>query len=222
MPDGQRVVWVTRDSSGSHIRRQRWDGSGVPEEILAPQPKPVTAVVPAPVANRFAIVTTPNNFDISIADGERAADMRRFVGTPVAEGGPRFSPDGKWVAYFSDATGQREVYVAAASGEGTPHQVSIGGGAEPVWARTGSTLYYRGGGKLIAAQLQLAPTFVVTGRTPLFEDHFRASAGFAAYDVAADGKSFIMLGNRAETAQKLVVVNNWAEELKERMTAARR
>ena len=66
--------------------------------------------------------------------------------TDANERAPAYSPDGRWIAYVSDGeTGDDDqVYVRAAAGNATvePLRVSVAGGTEPVWARTGSLLFF--------------------------------------------------------------------------------
>ena len=219
MADGERVVWMVRDSSGWRVRRQRWDGTGRPEELFADE-RDITRVSPSPSGNGFAVVKSGRFSDLYFADGEPPAKPRPLVVTPSGEGGPRISPDGRWVAYYSDESGQREVDVIAASGEGGRHQISTNGGAEPVWAPDGKTLYYRAAAKLVAAGIATTPAFTVTGRTELFADRFRGSGSDADYDVSRDGKTFVMIGSSSEGSQRIVVVTGWLDELRARMAQA--
>jgi hypothetical protein len=129
-----------------------------------------------------------------------AAEVR-LVPVPYTPGGParlllqqyagyrqqRPSPDGRWLAYVSDETGAREVYVQQIRGPGGRYLVSAGGGVEPVWAPGGTELFYRGGGALVAARLATAPEFTVLRRDTLFAMDARFYPTEAAYDVTPDG-----------------------------------
>ena len=70
-------------------------------------------------------------------------DPEPFLVTPFEEGAPMFSPDGRWMAYVSDESGQTEVYVRPYPGPGPRFTVSTTGGREPLWSRDGSELFYR-------------------------------------------------------------------------------
>ena len=61
------------------------------------------------------------------------------------------SPDGRWLAYTSDGTGRREIWVRPYPGPGAPARVSPDGGAEPRWSRDGGTLYYLHGRTMLGA-----------------------------------------------------------------------
>ena len=223
MADGERVVWIFRDSTGMHVRRQRWDGTRTPETLFGGEHN-ILSVVPSPVDNRFVVVKQAGFADLYVAEGDPPSQLHPLVVTPRTDAGARFSPDGHWVAYFSLESGQSEVYVIAASGDGGRHQISTEGGIEPMWAPDGKTLYYRAGGKMIAAGILTSPAFTVTRREAVFTDRFFRSGNMtvASYDVSRDNKTFLMIGSSGEAAQRIVVVTGWLDELKERMAQAAR
>src|SRR5262249_44958019 len=82
-----------------------------------------------------------------------------FLQTPANEGGPTFSPDGRWLAYQSDESGRWEIYVRPFPSPGGKVQISTEGGAEPVWARNGRELFYRNGRKMMVTALETKPMF---------------------------------------------------------------
>jgi Tol biopolymer transport system component len=214
MPDGERVIWTNSDSSRREIRRQKWDGTGR-AEVLFPRKLNLISVLPAPTGHKFAVVSGSSAGDVAIAEGDPPTSSRDLVVTAFAEGGPQFSPDGNWVAYYSDASGRREVYVTSASGDGARQQVSAAGGNEPHWSHDGKTLFYRGGGRMMAAKIVTTPAFAVTSRTSLFADLFSSRGGVATYDVARDDKSFLMV-SRGDGRERIIVVTGWLRELKAR------
>ena len=215
MADGERVAWMNSDS-GRHARWQKWDGTGRPEQFLTNVPRPAV-VHPSPAGNGFAITTSNNNIDV--VDADKPSVVRSLVATPAQDGGARISPDGKWVVYYSDESGRREVYVTSFAGGGGRHQISNEGGAEPVWSRDGRTIYYRNAGRIHAATIVTQPAFVVTSRTALMTDLFRQTGNIANFDVSPDGKTFLVL-TRGDGRERVVVVTNWRQELIERMQLA--
>jgi Tol biopolymer transport system component len=221
MGDGERVVWITRDSAGTHVRRQRWDGTGTPETLFSGDSS-IMYVVPAPSGSHWGVVRRGGFSDLYMAEGDPPSSPHALVTTREGEGGPRISPDGRWVAYYGDETGQTEVYVIAANGDGGRHQISIDGGGEPVWAPDGRTLYYRAGGNLVAAAITTSLAFSVTKREPMFADRFRSTGNIAEYDVSRDGRSFVVMGNVGRANERIVVVTGWLDELREQMAQAAR
>jgi hypothetical protein len=137
--------------------------------------------------------------------------------------GGQLSPDGRWVAYSSNEGGATEIYVQAFPGPGSKSQVSNGGGSEPRWSPKGDELFYRTGDRMMAVKVRLQPTFVADTPHMLFEGHFtRMGWGQSNYDVAADGKRFLMVqGNDPPLPGAFKLVANWFEELKPQGAAAR-
>jgi Tol biopolymer transport system component len=132
---------------------------------------------------------------------------------------PRVSPDGRWVAFTTDESGQDEVVVQPFPEPGGRVQVSANGGSEPVWSRDGRKLFYRGDGHLMAARLATGPSFAVAARDTLFADVYQGAPNpHANYDVMPDGTHFVFL--KAAAAGSMTVVLNWSSAMRARMHAS--
>ena len=118
------------------------------------------------------------------------------------------SPDGKGIAYVSDASGRDEVYIKVLDGSNEPLQITNRGATEPVWTREG--LFYREGDRMMLTVLQSGSPGALR---EIFEGFFERDPGAnaAAYDVDTDG-NFIMLKS-ALMPRELRVVQNWGTEL---------
>jgi Tol biopolymer transport system component len=130
-----------------------------------------------------------------------SGDRKRtpLAATQSIEDMGRVSPDGKWLAYVTNASGINEVVVQPYPGPGARVQVSNHGGEEPVWSPTESKLYYRDEQNLMAVSFRASPGFEVTGRQTLFPDVFlRRTLPHANYDVAPDGKSCLFLKSTSD------------------------
>jgi len=119
------------------------------------------------------------------------------------------SPDGKWVAYSSDATGRAEIWVRPLPGPGSPVRVSPEGGFEPVWAKNGRELYYEVAGKIMSVPVTIAGT-QFNFKPPV--ELFAAPTVFGidqppTYDVTADGYFLMVQWADAQAAALKVVVN---------------
>ena len=131
------------------------------------------------------------------------------------------SPDDRWLAYVSNNTGRDEAYVRPFPDAGSGLvQVSTDGGSEPVWAHSGRELFYRNGAnELVAVQVTGDPTFAAGQQEVLFSmSDYLTSNGNPMYDVSPDDQRFVMLriGATETAAAELILVENWAEELRGR------
>ena len=71
--------------------------------------------------------------------------------TEANEWAPTLSPNGAWMAYVSDETGQPEVYVDRFPELGDRQRVSDAGGSQPLWSPDGRELFYGEGGQRMMA-----------------------------------------------------------------------
>jgi Tol biopolymer transport system component len=148
---------------------------------------------------------------------------RLLYGTEFLEDEAAFSPNGKWIAYVTDQTGSPEVVFRPFPGPGSPIRVSPGGGHDPVWSRDGKELFYQNGGKLMSAEvITWEPALRLKPPRQLFEGGFIPffTGQPRTYDVAPDGRFVMIEPNEDARPASLVLVKNWAEELK-RLVPAR-
>ena len=139
-----------------------------------------------------------------------------FEATPFDELMPRFSPDGRWVAYTSNETGAPEVFVRPFPGPGGRTQISTAGGTEPVWAPDGRRIFYISGSDLTSATLTTGSVLAVASRERLFSPNNIPGNIHANFDVAKDGRHFLMVrsvGNESD----LTVVLHWLDDVKRRV-----
>jgi serine/threonine-protein kinase len=139
-----------------------------------------------------------------------------FLVTPFNERSPSFSPDGRFLAYVSDESGQDEVYVQRVDRSGGKLPVSTGGGREPVWSRDGRELFYWRENRLMAVDVETGSAFKAGAPQLLFEAPYirqpTPGSGSQNYDVSPDGQRFLMV-LPGEAAMELHVVLNWFDEL---------
>ncbi|HEX5045979.1 MAG TPA: protein kinase [Gammaproteobacteria bacterium] len=151
--------------------------------------------------------------DLGAASGSApGAEPRPFVVTGFSETGPAFSPDGRLVAYTSNKSGTREIYVQPYPGPGGQWQVSLGGGRSPRWNPNGRELFYLNGDKLMAAEVETSPVFRVLERRALFTVPRLVAGRGIPYAVFPDGQGFLMLRADSPQTAELKVVVNWLDE----------
>ena len=139
----------------------------------------------------------------------------------IAAGG--LSPDDRWLAYHSDESSIGEIYVDRfdSLGQEAKRRVSVGGGFDPVWARDGSELYFRGNGAMWACTVALEGTEIQFGApTRLFDDVYETFG--VAYDVTLDGRFLMVRIPGQPSLKRTLVVTDWASSLTAGDWAAKR
>ena len=222
-PDGRRIAYLSTDSA----RQEAWwapaDGSGPAKRLYSSPTSRISEITFAPSGD-FAV--------LRVDDARTARDIvllpltgdpaRRttipLAATSANEVQARVSPNGRWLAYVSDETGEVEVYVRPFARSGGRVQISSGGGSEPVWSVDGKQLFYRAGGRFMAARLAASPQLDVISREELFEDRFKPGLFRSRFDMHPNGKHFVVL-QPPEQLQEVVVVLDWITELRSRMSA---
>ena len=218
-PDGNRIVYNSGNVRGVTVIAA--NGSGESEDFL-------------PGANFPNAWSPDGRFIIYNRRGEKTrfdlwafpmfGDRKEYqlTNSPFDEQTPQFSPDGRWLIYSSDDTGNYEIYVQSFSADGKlgseKKRVSTSGGRYPVWRHDSSELFF------IAADGQMMASSVKTGGAefqfatpkPLFKTRMLAwTTNFHEFDVSPDGQRFLIgtLVGDTKAAPPTVIIN-WTAELK--------
>jgi serine/threonine-protein kinase len=216
-PDGTRLAYSSNQEGAQNLFWRAVDGSGGAERITGGQnQRYLGSFSPDGRVLAFPEIHPETLYDLWVL---RLDDLEEepFLRTPFTEAAPRFSPDGGWLAYVSDESGQMEVYVQPYPASGGKWQISGNGGVEPVWNPSGRELFYREGDKMMAVDIATDPAFSAGRPTVLFEGPYTPTTGtLPNYDVSADGQRFLMIkeSEQAEAIREIHVVLNWSEELK--------
>jgi serine/threonine-protein kinase len=143
-------------------------------------------------------------------------DRRSFplLRTPKDERSAQFSPDGHFLAYVSDQSGDAEVYVRSFPDSSGTWLVSQGGGTEPAWSPDGRELFYRSGDWLVAVPIVTQPRFSAGRRDSLFTGPYVPNPTHTNYDVHPAGDRFVMVRS-SESERRVVVALNWLTLLTE-------
>jgi serine/threonine-protein kinase len=143
-----------------------------------------------------------------------------ILNTPFLESVPDVSPNGRWLVYQSNESGQDEVYVRPFPGPGGVIPVSVGGGTAPVWAHNGREIFYQSlaDNSWVVATVRTDPDFAVESQVPFARTlGFRARRNTREFDVSPDDQRLLVLGSEVRRVVELIFVDNWAAELRERM-----
>jgi hypothetical protein len=224
------IAYITSAGGAIHARTVRSDGSGVGEsEVLLQRERPVFEVLHT--TNEEGLIFREGNAEAGEADlgylDLRTGEVNeQLLASTYNERAVALSPDGHWLAYVSDHTGDDQVFVRpfpAVSSRLTP--ISTAGGTEPVWAHNGRELFFRDvEGWMNVVTFEADSLFTVVNRERLFDaNRFLALPQWHAYDVDLDDERFLMIGIASLETQVegpetiLVQILNWFTELDEQL-----
>jgi Tol biopolymer transport system component len=191
-PDGSTIVFRTERS----VARKRLDRDDAPNELRDVMGQPVDWSADGRWIT-FDHTSGDRPVDIWIYDVQRG-QFQSWLSTDFAESAASLSPDGRWMAYVSDASGRREVYLRSFERTGSPIQVSLTGGRYPQFRRDGRELYFLAPDDSLLAVDLVATCASLTAAAPkkLFSvplnDIANAINDSAPYAVARDGQRFLL------------------------------
>jgi serine/threonine-protein kinase len=215
-PDGKAVTFSRYTTSGLDVISKSID-SGSEIKLISRETGDVQSWAPDGKNLVFMQAAPETGLDLWMKSGDQPP--RPWLVTPFREMLAAFSRDGKYIAYTSDESGQYEIYVRPASGEGARWQVSTEGGEESLWSKDGRELFYRNGPKWMAVAITTSPQFKASAPRILFEGPYRNVRG-VSYDVAADGRFLMLEENyKQPPTTQLQAIFNWSEEVKRRVLA---
>jgi hypothetical protein len=208
-------VLFTRDDG---VYRVRADASAPPQQVL--RAEGVGWIQPTPAGGIVFERYNGRDLDVGTASLRDGAEVRTLVSGPANEEDPAVSPNGRWLAYESDETGRREVYVMPFGQSGRGRRVSVAGGGNPFWSRDGNRLFFTNGNdEFEALRVRAATDFEVAGRSVLFD---RQRYAGRMHPGEGDSVFVAVRSGGARTGTRLILVRNWTRELLERAREARR
>ena len=235
-PDGQWVAFASAAVPGAvpnvHVRRA--DGTG--ETIHLIRSRTAQLAHSWHPSGRFLAISevTEKGSDILVAELDitstsiRASTPTPLVDSAFTETEPAFSPDGRWLAYQSNATGQSyEIYVRPFPGAGGPWRISTAGGSFPTWAPKGGTLHFKNFSQELMAVAYEARGDAFVHSPPHTWSSARVTdlgTTVRAFDVHPDGQR-VLIGSRdplQSSEPRLVYVSDFFEELRRRLSSGAR
>jgi len=220
-PDGKRIVFASsREGGAINLFSQAADGTGTIDRLTT------TA------RSQFPLSFTPDGTSLVIREaGAKGNDLSLLamqgdhtvtplMHSPFSKTNAEISPDGHWMAFQSNESGQDEVHVRPFPNVDEGHwQISNGGGTRPLWAHSGRELFYIDSkGRVMAVPIQTKPRFANGNASVALVDGIALTAPFRDYDVSLDGRRFLIIRHAVQkdtssNPVQLNIVLNWDEEL---------
>jgi len=198
-PDGRRVLFSSDRDGERNLYMQRADGTGTAEQLTASSNlQDASAVTPDGARLIFTETTPQTGPDVLQVTVMGTHTITPLVQTPATERNGIVSPDGRWLAYEANDSGQLEIYVRpypdVTSGR---WRVSSGGGTQPLWSRSGRELFYASpANALMRVSVERSSSWVATTPTMVLKDGslitLSGNPG-RSYDVSPDGQRFLVL-----------------------------
>jgi serine/threonine-protein kinase len=228
-PDGKNIVFASVGSATRGLYWVRADGSGEAQRLVDVQALPFSF---SPDGKRLAyeessitaapIWTAPVEGD---SDHPRLGRAEPFLRTPFVKTTGAFSPDGRWLAYTSNETGTREVYVRSFPRPGSKSQISTGGGMFPTWSRNGRELFFYTplDRRIRVADYAVKGDSFMAGKPRVWSQKSLMIARVGSpFDLAPDGKRFAVALYPDGTSEpkpitRLTVLLNFFDELRRRV-----
>ena len=217
--DGARIIYNSDRRGEKAIYLKSLRGGG--DELLYRSPKPWTAVWAWSRDGRYVVIreidpTTGSDLWVLPTFGERKPFP--YLTTRFEEDQAAIAPNGRWMAYISDESGRREVYVQTFPKPGDKQQISTDGGFRPIWSRDGRELLYTvPSGRMMSVSIRADTASIDVGvpRT-LFTWPKEAFVRLRGADAAPDG-SFVIALETSEGANRVpTLILNWPELMKKK------
>jgi Tol biopolymer transport system component len=208
--DSRDLIYLSSKGSKREILRKP-AGGGDGQVLISPE-VPLYPEESLPDGSFLAVNANGKNiFRISPAGGKPESIFH----TDFESDEPHVSPDGKWIAYASNESGQWEIYIAAFPSFGSRRQASNAGGMAPVWRADGKELFYlTPDGKLMSVGFKGGAQPETSIPVELFQSRLRADYRYNQYTVTGDGQRFLLSEPVEENDQPYYVVMNWTSLLK--------
>jgi Tol biopolymer transport system component len=216
-PDGKAIYYSSDRKIHWRIYRRRVSGAGQ-EEAISSETEPAAGWDASP-DGRFLVyelnaTRAGTNLDLWIMPLAGGGKATPFLAASFSESEAKFAPDGRWLAYTSDESGRREVYVTSFPGHEGKWQISSGGGSAPRWRRDGREIFYVApDGKIHSVEVRPGEAFEAGAPKPLFATQV-ARMPTPFYDVTADGQRFLVTEFvRSEEPEPITLVVDWPAAL---------
>ena len=229
-PDGRRIAFASRGTGSWEVVLRAPDGTG-DATVVATFDDDVQRVVPwgwSPDGTKLTVmVDDATSRDIGTIPSDGSGTWEPLIHTDANEEMPAIAPNGQWIAYVSDETGDLEVYLQRYPDLGDRRLVSVGGDVQPIWSLDGRELLYGRGGPpdaMMRVTIDMAgddPSATVGTPELLFDYRYRANRFSQNHALSPDGERLLMIKRSTlsdgDLPAQIILVQNWFQELTERV-----
>jgi len=216
-PDGRQVAFGSDRDGIFNVYWKAADGTGAVERLTESENAQIPFAFTPDGSQLVFLEIDADRRNLGVLSLEGSPEP--LLATEFNEANAELSPDGRWLAYQSNASGQYEIYVRPFPNvEDGRWPISSGGGTRPLWSPDGRELFYLApGARLMAIPVQTEPSFAPGNAEELFRGYLAgtgASIG-RTYDISPDGERFLMIKESGSApSTEFILVQNWFEELK--------
>jgi Tol biopolymer transport system component len=219
-PNGERIVFTSDRTGERKLFWKQVDGASRPELLLEDQGERLFSPSSwTPDGKTLALYgRSPGTLgDLYTLSMEGSKIPTLLASTPSFDWGPQFSPDGRWLAYTGNESGNDQIYVVPFPSTGERWQISTRGGEEPVWSPDGKELHFRNKQQWMTASIEVEPSFNAGNPHVRFEGPY-LNVGGQSYDVSSD-RFLVLVGPDQENAHtELNVIVNWMEFIESKLS----
>jgi Tol biopolymer transport system component len=219
--DDKRVLYIMgNENPPAEVEKLYWqkaDGSDKPELLVdmarAPESWSSQDQLLSFITRKVGATLDYDIWTYSLRDKK----AKPLIDTPVsAQHSSRFSPDGKWIAYASDESGEFGVYVQPFPMTGAKYKISKKPGSlHPVWSPDGRQLYFDDQQRMYVVEIRTQPSFQASEPVAMPISGFIAGGVNTRrqWDMTPDGKQFIMVFQKQEIRNN----SKWADDVRSRV-----
>ena len=230
-PDSRRVVFRSSRDGTVNIYWRAADGTGTVERLTSSPNRQSPHTFSPDGAHLVFREDSPNTgIDLQVLTLDDARRVEPLIVTGFNDFNAEVLPDGRWLAYQSDASGQNEIYVQPFPDvDAGRWQISTTGGSRPLWGPNGRELFYLASAGVMAVMIETGTGFEAGPPMLVVEGAYLGTSGEGGsgrtYDIAPNGERFLMIKQGASANREgpfagltqIHVVQNWHQELLERV-----
>jgi Tol biopolymer transport system component len=218
-PDGKRVVFASDKTGAVGTYEKDANGAATEREMITDPGGPVGPSSWSPDGKTLAVSFLPatRRMQIKTFSVQGPPTLVDFAVSDVAQSGAIFSPDGRYVAYSSNESGTREVYVQTMPPGGGKWQISSNGGDSAAWRADGKELFYKTlNDEFVAVAVTTGAHFEPGASKILFKRNVEKVSGASVarrWTVSADGQQFLINASHESRGAPFAVILNWPETI---------